>query len=421
MKRRLDVPFICISTLIGVLLGIFLEVILPKFVFNGLYVVIFLGVFVIAIGAVVLLKSIIGEAFANLKRVMLFVLAGLVAFIGCTILFEYLYELGGNKTKVTKGDDAQYVFLVDDSSSMYQDGNNDPDDRRYDAIEEIICNMEPATDRFAVYAFSNEVKRITEMGSENSKDYKFKPADIFNGGTMMISSIEYIIEEVCEDPEIQTRIIVLTDGVPGDSHIYDEVKASCKDKNVSVSSVGFGRPDEAFLSKMAKDTGGKYVFSNNLDELTENLGTLVKTTTPAFPTNRYLLGCRRDSTEDSFLYGFLRVLFLILLGALWTVIKLLLVGEKKFMRMSAVWSVVLCAVAALIMELVLLFAPGFGVEIICRIIFAGLWACTIIPVDIIRGVNLDSKLHSGRSNASGTIADDFASKANEGRNSKSFL
>lgn len=430
MKRKIDVPFIFISILVGLVLGVIMELVFSRLPEFGTipYVITYIMVFAIIMGLVVMLKSIIGEAFVNLGKVLIFVLIGLIALGGCSGLFEYLYELGFAKTETLKGDDVQYIFLIDDSGSMrkdhgYNDGENDPDGLRFDAVGEIIRGMEP-TDKFAVYAFSNSTKCITEFGSEESEDYEIEDENYTEGGgTYFLSAIQTAIDDVCDEnnEDVHTKIIVLTDGEPQDAHLYDDVIDECEDNNVSVSSVGFGDAKESFLERLAEDTDGIFVIDQDLDALTENLETLVQRTIPAPEADRHLLGRRNDATERSGLYIFLRILFLTLLGIIWTVVKLLLVGEKKFMLKSAIWSALLCALAAIVMETSLLFTWGDEVEIPVRIAFAALWACTIIPEDFIRGAGLDNRLHTGRSNIGGTIADDFASKSNGGGDSKSFL
>lgn len=422
MKRKVDKVFLIVSVVVGIVLGIVEDALYKNKIieFNSRIpcITLYLFVFALILGIIILFKGLRNSTFVNFGKVMTLTLIATIAFVGCSALFEFLYELGGDKPKQNQATELQYVFLIDDSGSM---SGNDPDDKRYDAVEEIVKNLTP-TNKFAVYNFADVTNCLTAMGTTNSSVYKFNDfVPTVGGGTYMINAIQDVIEEVCGNNNVHTKIIALTDGAPSDAIFgkYSKMVRKCIEQGASVSSVGFGNPDENFLKELANSTGGVYVFSNNIASLTTDLETIVNAQTLPLGKNRDLLGYRLDSTYDSFLYGFLRVLFLILLGLLWTVIKMLLVGEKKFTQSSAIVSIILCSLAAILCEVLLLV----GVDhTIVRILFCALWACTLIPEAIYQKTNLGNSLHSGQGNRNtGDLMNDFNAKSQEVGGPKSFL
>ena len=430
MKRTIDKAFLFISIAIGIVLGIILEVLyregVVEFGNRIVLVVLYLGIFVLAMGVVLLIKGLQNGTFVNFGRVMLFTLLSIAVFVGGSVLFEYIYEMEFD-TGVAEVKDAQYVFLIDDSGSM---NDNDPGNQRYDAIENIIRGMKPTND-FAVYTFENSTHLVTAMGTENSQNYTFvwpgRSHD--NPGTYMLTAILDAIEDVKGSTK-NTEIIILTDGMPqlDDRINLEPALQACKDNNASISAVGFGDADDSYMRDMANRTGGIFVWSNDYSELERGLGEIVKFVTAGTGANRDLVGYRADHRYDSFLYAFLRVLFLLLLGVLWTIIKMLLVGEKKYTLSSALISGFMCIGASILCEVLMHFGYGYAMagvqfDTIARVMLCGVWACTIIPKNFVEKVSLDRELHSGRSGSSltGDLTGDFNSKTRGGGESKSFL
>ncbi len=422
MKRKIDIVFLIVSTIIGVVLGVLEEFLyknnIIEFKSRIPCIMLYLLAFVLILGIILLFKGLRNSTYVNFGKVMALTLVATVAFVGCSALFEFLYELGGDKPKQLQATELQYVFLIDDSGSM---DSNDNENKRYDAVESIIRSMTP-TNQFAVYTFENQTSCITPINSKNSQNYSLsKPSGNNGGGTYMISAIDQAIDEVADRSNKHTKIIVLTDGAPSDNGFgrYNRIVKKAIKENTSISSVGFGSPNEQFLTDLAKNTGGVYVFSDNISSLTGNLETIVNAQTLPLGKNRDLLGYRLDSTSDSFLYGFLRVLFLILLGILWSVIKLLLVGEKKFTQSSAVLSIALCSIAAILCEVMLIFGLS---DNFVRILFCAMWACTLIPENVYEKVNFGNSLHSGQGNRNSMdLMNDFNTKSQEVGGPKSFL
>ncbi len=389
MKRKFDVVFTIISIVLGGLLGVAVTCLYDagRIAFTSRIPTVVLGfmAFILIMAIVLLVKGLTNGTFVHFGRVMAFTLAAFACFIGCSALFEFIYELGDNKPKSFNTTNVQYVFLVDDSGSM---DTSDPSSERYAALESIVNNLN-SDDKFAVYRFGSSIMCHTPLGQEQPGSYQISNSNLqsVGGGTALFGSIDYIISEVADPDNVHTKIIVLTDGAPGDSGEVQTVDNS-KDNNTSISAVGFGSSGAKLLNDLANSTGGTFVYVDDISALTSNLETIVNAPIKPLAKNRDLIGARADATYDSFLYGFLRVLFLILLGGLWTIVKMLLVGEKKFTRFATVMSITLCIVAALLCE-AMFYCDVFDGFI--RVVFFALWACTLIPKKAVeKGVNIST-------------------------------
>lgn len=428
MKLKFDKVFMILSIIIGAVLGFVLELFYQNFFPAGsrvLFVTAYIVLFALAFGIVLLIKGLSNGTFVNFGKIILFTLLSFVVLTGCTALFEYIYEMNINIVK-SKYSDMQYVFIIDDSGSMktipgYLQKGNDPELKRYDAVEEIINGLD-STNKFAVYKFDNTTRCVTPFGTQESKTYKLdRYIDDEDYGTFMMNAIQTALNDVPLSQDVHTRIVVLTDGQPMDDNLYNDVINKCQANNVSISSVGFGNPNPDFMTRMANDTGGTYVFADDISSLTEDVGTVVKANNGEI-VDRDLIGKRYDSKAGSVVYAILRIVFLILLGILWTIFKMLLVGEKKYTKKALVISIVLCSVAGILCELLMLvhMIPSALV----RILFCALWAFTLVPTVDYNAMEIgNDALHNIKSDYSkGSIANDWNSKPQGGGNgSKSFL
>jgi len=394
MKIKTDKLFLVLSIVFGLIVGIFSETMYEDALCvesRIICMVLAMVVFALVMGVIILFKGLLNGAYKNFGKVMMLTLLSFVVFVGSTALLEFLYELEG-AMKINPIDKFQYAFLIDDSGSMY---TNDPADERYDAVEKIINNMD-STEDFAVYRFSNYTYCSTPMGSELSDNYVLDKAEVDVGDgteTNIIGSVDSVVDENAEQSDKHTKVIVLTDGYPSDDR-FGKLNSSikkCLKKNASVSFIGFGSTNNNFLQDYSDNTGGMFVYTDNLDDLVDNLETVVNADT-VLKADRDLLGYRLDSKADSVLYAIMRIIFLMILGGLWTLIKMLLVGERKYTKKGMVVSLVLCSIAAVFVEVMLLMGTAGDVV---RVIFYGLWACTIIPVKMYEPIKIEQNLSSG--------------------------
>lgn len=337
-------------------------------------IVLYIIMFAILLSIVLIFRGISKKRYVKIGKLTKTILVLSLCFILLTPLFEFIYELGKGKIEIDKYDDIQYVYLIDDSGSM---SSNDENNDRYIAVEEIIRNMDK-TDAFAVYRFADKAECVTELGSITSDNYRFNLQVLNIGGsTNLLSSINNIIKEI-ETRRINTKIIVLTDGSPSDNYFgkYNKVIKNCIKNNVSVSAVGFGSPNEKFLDDLAKSTGGIYVYSDSVDQLQNSLATVVDTVTASVSNNRDLLGYRLDYKAYNVLYILMRIIFLSILGVIWSMIKISLIGETLYADMVLKIMGLITCVAAVLLEVLLLVGVP---DLLVRMLFCISWSITLIP------------------------------------------
>lgn len=377
MDFKLNKLFLIISLIFAVVYGILGEIIY-KIDFGTSSrignVVLYIIMFAVLFSLILIFRGITKRRYVKVGKLIKTILVLSLCFMILTPLFEFIYELGKGKIEIDKYDDIQYVYLIDDSGSM---STNDENNDRYIAVGNIINNMD-TTDAFAVYRFANKAECVTGMGSTTSNNYKFNSQALNIGGsTNLLSSINDIIKNI-DTRKINTKIIVLTDGSPSDNYFgkYNRVIKNCIKNNVSISAVGFGSPNERFLDDLAKSTGGVYVYSDSVDQLQNSLTAVVDTVTSSVSNNRDLLGYRLDSKAYNVLYILMRIIFLSILGIIWSMIKISLIGETLYAdRILKIMGLLTCIAAVLIEVLLLVGVP----ELLVRMLFCILWSITLMP------------------------------------------
>jgi len=276
-----------------------------------------------------------------------------------SFVFELLYELGDD----TIPEPTSYIFLIDDSGSM--DGTEAD---RVTAIRDIMASSD-TTVPYAVYSFTANATLLQGMGYYAEGD---EENFIFSsyGGTSILSSIADVLNDlssgVLSGAGAYPKILLLSDGAS--FHIgLKNVTKSCRRASVSVSTAGMGNCDESFLQQIASLTGGVYVYCTDASDLSASLAAAIAT-----DTDRNLLSQRVTFTHDG-LYAFLRILFLCLLGVIWSFMKTRALWEEADFRHTALLlSIGLCVCAALLME----FCADMGSIALTRLVFCLLWAVT---------------------------------------------
>ena len=314
MRGKLDTLTLIISAVAGcawwLLGGLLHRTLLPKFPSPIVIALYFFGMALMLIAACVLAASLHGYSHADGRAFGKAFLTLLLILVAAGV-FQFLYTLEG----VTKtGNSTSYVFMLDDSGSMQE---NDPNQVVCEAVKKVM-SKEKEDFPFAAYAFSDDCRLIVPM--TQAADVNNVPFHLEQfGGTHIATSIDKILDDL-ETGTLnggkRPRIILLSDGVDMDFEIEDVLKRA-KENNVSISTVGFGDADEATLQLIAEFTGGVYVPVENID----NLDTAMQTAAVERSTvERTLIGLRRPVKLD-WLYGMLRCLFLVLLGAGFLLIK----------------------------------------------------------------------------------------------------
>jgi len=319
------------------------------------------------------LSSVVSSAFKKgaIALAVLFVLAG---------GFEFLYEVDYSSVSENA---SSYVFLIDDSGSMnYEDTGNDREYARITAIEDIMSDK--ASDiEFCVYKFQTEAQLVREMApykeNESIRNIKIKDEygneilafDSSDGGTDIIGSLTTVIDDITSgriNAGKSPRILLLSDGE--DYGDIDSITKLCNDNNIIVSSIGFC-VDSQLLKEISSRTGGTYQEINDASLLSSGMESAFM-----LDNSRNLLS-ERVVFDNNGLYLVLRIVFLILLGALfsWIKQKCYCSAYDHSYEDIVFWvSFALCSIAAILLEVLLQYThvdPW-----IVRCIFCLLWTTT---------------------------------------------
>lgn len=320
----------------------------------------------------------------------------LVLLFFASMLLEWIYDSEHTRTQAS----TSYIFVLDESGSMY---GSDPNLERYSAVQTVMDNMSDDT-LYAVYMFSNECVQIRPMADATGGTL-VRPDDAdttMMGSTYMRDALETVLDDIKSgklNAGQAPHVILLTDGYASDMSTLtgQAVLRAMKKENIRVSTVGLGQVDRTLMQKIANATGGSFVMVNNAADLAQGF-----TNVAVVDTQRDLLS---DRPGTGALYFFLRVLFLVVLGALMGCLKGIACGDDFVLNLLVTVGAAL--VGALLMELLLSFAVP---AIIPQIIFWILMSITLNRIPLPSYTTSHGSMqvqspfvtHSGGSSASGS-------------------
>jgi len=308
------------------------------------------GVLTLGLSLVVFCYSISAEIFnenvitgsSGSGSVIGLLLIGIIIMFGAGTLFQWLYSLNPNDENIAP---TSYIFVIDDSGSMQ---DNDSTGERYKAIYEVLKDM-PDDFTYMVYSFSNDAFIVKEMGpiSEGIPQIEGN----YSGGT----EIKLALKKIMSDMENEVwkggetpKVIFLTDGYATDIEWFTNIGTILRQyaaKHVSISTVGLGHVDTNLMNKIAKSTGGVFIDVSDAAGLSDAMNTAAR----AY-ADRDLLSTRYSSSLNV-LYGFLRILFLSLLGTGLGFLVSIAYGFQDSTSLIIVSSIIKSVLGAVIMEL----------------------------------------------------------------------
>ena len=238
-------------------------------------------------------------------------------------LFQWIYSLS---PILRLSEPTAFVFLIDDSSSMY---GNDRQNARYAAIESVL---EKQSDDFPfmISSFTGEADALRDMGP--SADIHAEIAALTRDGYGGTTDIPTALNQAITDYEngvwqggAVPKVILLSDG---DSYWnnLDDILNRYNQAGVSVSAVGFGSANKGKMTEIAERTGGIYVYANNVSDLRDAM-----TKASVSVASRDLISVRRPvaSSLANIGLGFLRILFLSVLGLLISLAAVMAYGDAS--------------------------------------------------------------------------------------------
>lgn len=263
------------------------------------------------------------EAFWFLEgRMMLTIglICGLVVLFFSSMLLEWLYDTDFRD----QAPSTSYIFVLDESGSM---GGNDPSYKRYSAVQDVMDNMTEDLP-YAVYMFADDCKQIRPMGN-TSEGPVHRPSDA-NYAIGVTTYIQNALKTVLADIQsgkLETggapHVILLTDGYANDMSAYSDqtVLRELANEGARVSTVGLGMVDHDLMQWIADKTGGAFLMVDDATDLAQGFADVA-----TMNSHNNLLSFR-TGVRTGVLYLVLRVLFLLVLGAVVGCLKGIACGQ----------------------------------------------------------------------------------------------
>lgn len=239
-------------------------------------------------------------------------LCAAIMAVGC--LFEFLYEAVGRVHPIQPG---SYVFLIDNSGSMK---DNDPENKRYDAIQSFLEKKEAGTP-FAVYTFADQSSLLRPMGPiSQGLDLSAERPEGGTGIRTVLSNLYDDMNTGSINLENNGKVLLFTDGHATDMGLFGKwrfrkVLDKYSQAGVSISTVGLGNTDHSLMNLIAKKTGGVYINVDDTDMLEEAIQTAMDSRSV-----RNLL-VYRNYVRFDFLYTLIRFAAVLLIGLLLAAMK----------------------------------------------------------------------------------------------------
>lgn len=291
---------------------------------------------------VVVVVAILGHEYqGNAITFLLSLLPGALAVLALSTLFQFIYGL--NLRSQTSGP-TSYVFIIDDSGSTSE---TDPGQLRYKAVSDVLKGSD-ATMSYMIYSFSDSTVIAREMGPAASGEQSLTGNS--SGGTSIRGALETVINDFRDgiwNGGDAPKVVLLTDGYATDIDLFHSVKGVLKeyaDEGISVSTVGLGDADDDLMTQIAETTGGVYIAVSDAAELSNAMTKAART-----GLSRDLVTARH-MRKLNLLYGFLRILFITMIGILMGGLIAFAYGNQDSYIVSTGASVVFSLIGALIME-----------------------------------------------------------------------
>lgn len=242
----------------------------------------------------------------------------LIGIFGFSMLFEFLYELGGD---FNTPEPTSYIFALDISGSM---DDTDPNGQEAEAVSKIIDQMDDDFP-FAVYTFSDNVECVEKMHYKTEEDSEKNWEFDYYGMTSMYGVIDRILDDYNNGRNNSNwvggdapRIILVSDGYPTDGDFfgrssYDAAK-SCRESRISICGISVAGADQELMKKLSENTGGRSFSINNIDNLYDSLNSAL---TAKSSGDRTLISYRGFVDNDTF-YCVLRIIFIALIAWLYS-------------------------------------------------------------------------------------------------------
>ena len=307
------------------------------------------------------------ELFVDFGHMAAYFICSLIGIFVLAMGLEFIYECNPNIKSI---EPTSYIFVIDESGSM---SGNDPGGLRYEAISEIMKAAEEGFP-YMVYTFSDDTQIIRDMAP---LDAEYEPIPVnSDGGTAICGTILRILQDYKNgvwDGGSNPKVVFLTDGSATDlSNVFLWFRGNMPEFNaaleeyynlgINISTVGLGSVDREIMTKMAETTGGVFVNIQNASDLA-----LAMKTAASSYSDRNLLSIRYMKRWDT-LYGFLRILFLTIVGTVIGSLMLLAYMEDSSIPIIIVSSIICSLIGSVLFEI------GLKIGVYQSLLWIVLWA-----------------------------------------------
>ncbi|MBQ9227230.1 MAG: VWA domain-containing protein [Eubacterium sp.] len=323
-SRHINGLMLVFSIIGGIIGYIFGEAIINFYMYripNVLLVGMYFGVFGLCVLTMCLLAEKIKPRLTGVKwqskdwknALIVIPLAAILMF-GTGCLTQFIYGLNVKQVAAPPIDD--YVFIIDDSGSMY---GNDPQELRYSEVNKLIDELDDSK-RVAYYLFSDTVTPVFDFQYATAAGKEQMHAAIDNayndgGGTDINGALTMALEDVKSQaiPGRSMALVLLSDGE--DFFDTNPIIQECTKNNISVDCIGLGISmfsSGKIMNELADGTGGNYYDIQSADQLV-GVFTNIKR---HIGNSRLLLARRYGRERTTAIYGIERVIFIALFGLL---------------------------------------------------------------------------------------------------------
>lgn len=307
------------------------------------------------------------ELFVDFGHMAAYFICSLIGIFVLAMGLEFIYECNPNIKSI---EPTSYIFVIDESGSM---SGNDPGGFRYEAIPEIMKAAEEGFP-YMVYTFSDDTQIIRDMAP---LDAEYEPIPVnSDGGTAICGTILRILQDYKNgvwDGGSNPKVVFLTDGSATDlSNVFLWFRGNMPEFNaaleeyynlgINISTVGLGSVDREIMTKMAETTGGVFVNIQNASDL----ASAMKTAASSY-SDRNLFSIRYMKRWDT-LYGFLRILFLTIIGTVIGSLMLLAYMEDSSIPIIIVSSIICSLIGSVLFEI------GLKIGVYQSLLWIVLWA-----------------------------------------------
>ena len=307
------------------------------------------------------------ELFVDFGHMAVYFICSLIGIFVLVMGLEFIYECNPNIKSI---EPTSYIFVIDESGSM---SGNDPGGLRYEAIPEIMKAAEEGFP-YMVYTFSDDTQIIRDMAP---LDAEYEPIPVnSDGGTAICGTILRILQDYKNgvwDGGSNPKVVFLTDGSAtdlgngflwfrGNMPEFNAALEDYYDLGINISTVGLGSVDREIMTKMAETTGGVFVNVQNASDL----ASAMKTAASSY-SDRNLLSIRYMKRWDT-LYGFLRILFLTIIGTVIGSLMLLAYMEDSSIPIIIVSSIICSLIGSVLFEI------GLKIGVYQSLLWIVLWS-----------------------------------------------